>query len=436
MAVQKRVLLITPGDERLAPLLSCLQATCAGARVQRHDPSRGMPGSRFPWSSYDLLVLEHERWPNRQSSLEWFTWAIKDLNLPPTIVLAERGSEELAVAYMKLGAVDYINRKVLTQKRFGRGVADAMVRRRAPEDGGATGDYFDAEDLSESPTVINAEALGQDIEQSMARSRFDIPGYRITRTLGAGGMASVMLGRRADDDLEVALKIIPLGDGEFQADILRAFMREYNALSRLVHPNVVHIHERAFSSDFAYIAMEYLSGGDLRQRVSGGIAPDRAKQYLVQILRGLGAAHGLSLVHGDLKPTNILFRADGTLALIDFGVAKQLGQGSAPRRPGTADKFLAGTPHYLSPEQILGERVDARSDLYSLGVVLYEMLAGRAPFSGREVQNVLRAHLMANSPRLDSDYANMQPLVDGLLAKDPDDRFQSAEEVLEALDWI
>jgi len=263
-----------------------------------------------------------------------------------------------------------------------------------------------------------------------AAARLQVPGYTILKQIGRGGMSTVVLARRSEDAHEVALKILFCAGSDSQA--LKAFGQEYTLISTLQHPNVIRVYERAFARDYAYIAMEHLVGGDLNQRIRCGINPEQALTYLRQIAQGLAAVHALDIVHRDLKPGNVVFRDDDTPAITDFGVAHAL------RGPGEVDykEPMVGTPYYMSPEQCAGAVADRRSDLYSLGVILYQMLAGRRPFAADTVDGLMNAHMAAPLPRLPQHSTALQPLLDGLLAKDPDDRFQSADELLAGIEWL
>lgn len=256
----------------------------------------------------------------------------------------------------------------------------------------------------------------------------DAPGYRIMRRIGRGGMASVYLARREEDDQEITLKAVFLKSDD-SAGQLRRFMREYTALERLSHRHVIGVFERAFASDFAYIAMEYFPAGDLAARLRDAIEPREALSYTRQLALGLGAAHRAGIVHRDVKPGNVLFRDDGSLALCDFGIARVPRLGFIPKSTENSH----GTPRYMSPEQFMDHDGDERSDLYSLGVVLFQMLTGTSPFVSGSLTGLAHAHVHEAIPRLPPSLSHLQPLLDGLLAKSPDDRFQRAEELVEAL---
>jgi serine/threonine protein kinase len=208
------------------------------------------------------------------------------------------------------------------------------------------------------------------------------------------------------------------------------FLQEYELISKIRHPNVVRIFDLGISDDHAYIAMEYFQRGDLRGRIGKGIEPRQALQYLSQMAAALQVVHEIGVLHRDLKPGNIMERADGSLAIIDFGLAKHADVNI--EMTGTGEIF--GTPYYMSPEQGHGQLLDERSDLYSLGVMFYEMLTGKKPFLAPTPMGVIYLHGNAPRPELNSELSVYQPLLNKLLAIEPTDRFASARElVAEAL---
>jgi serine/threonine protein kinase len=257
-----------------------------------------------------------------------------------------------------------------------------------------------------------------------------VPGYEVERLLGQGNMASAYLAHGLADNRKIVLKITHL-NSQLDRELLRRFMQEYKIIARVEHPNVIHIEERGFGSDFAFIAMEYCAFGSLKSRIKQGVKLHDALDLLRQIAAGLGAVHAIGVAHRDMKPSNLLFRDPKTIVVTDFGVAKDLGSPESL----TAQGSFVGSVYYCSPEQIARQESGPLSDLYSLGVILFQMLTGNPPFMGKTVADVMEAHLHSPIPRLHASIAVMQPLVDGLLAKDPRDRFQTTAELVSGIAW-
>jgi serine/threonine-protein kinase PpkA len=261
-----------------------------------------------------------------------------------------------------------------------------------------------------------------------AATHFLIEGYRILRQIGSGGMATIFLAQSQAGGAPQVLKVMRL-DGVPADDGLQRFIQEFALLAQVQHPNVARIFRQDFSAGHAYIAMEYFPGGDLRARIGEGIAEATVIEYLKQIAAGLGAIHAAGIVHRDLKPDNLMLRQDGSLALADFGVAKQV----SLLMMNTNHGDVVGTPSYLSPEQAQGRLVDARSDLYSLGVLTYEMLTGRKPYQAASTQAMLDLHINGPVPVLGPAHASLQPVLDRLMAKDRERRYPCAQALLDDL---
>ena len=252
-----------------------------------------------------------------------------------------------------------------------------------------------------------------------------VPGYNVVHIIGQGGQAQVFLAEREHDGLRVALKVL---DRALRQDpvFLQRFVREYKLLASVESPYVARIYDQGFSGEHPYIAMEFLPSGTLAARIREGLTTRSALRIAGQIAQALSAIHARGIVHRDLKPANILFRADGRPVLVDFGLARDMKVNSTLT---VAGQFLA-TPRYMSPEQCLGLPIDARSDLYSLGAVLYEMITGRKIYDGANSAEVIAMHVNAPPPKLADLLSVHQPLLDRLLAKEPANRFQSAAEVV------
>lgn len=252
--------------------------------------------------------------------------------------------------------------------------------------------------------------------------------YRLLRKIGEGGIASVFLAQPTGGGPTQVLKVLRL-DGPDAAMGLQRFMQEYALLAQIEHPHVARFFRQGFSVGNAYIAMEYFPLGDLRSRMRRPLEPGLVLAYLRQLASGLEAIHRAGIVHRDLKPDNIMVRQDGIVAITDFGIAKQVSM----LITDTGADEIVGTPYYLSPEQAQGRKVDGRADLYSLGVLLFEMLTGTKPYHAQTTQELLQLHIGAAVPELPPPYEHLQPVLEQLMAKDPDRRYASATELLAAL---
>ena len=255
-----------------------------------------------------------------------------------------------------------------------------------------------------------------------------VSGYTVVHPIGQGGQAMVYLAEREHDGLRVALKVL---DRRLRTNavFMERFVREYKLISSLNNEHVAKIYDQGFAGEHVFIAMEFLPAGTLATRIHEGLTARAALRIALQIAIALDAIHTRGIVHRDLKPSNILFRADGRPVIVDFGLAKDLGSDTVLTLHG---KLLA-TPRYMSPEQCMGKPVDTRSDLYSLGVMLYEMLTGKKIYDRANPAELVRLHVHEPAPRLPEELAVHQALLDKMLAKSPDERFQNAAEVCAAL---
>jgi len=274
-------------------------------------------------------------------------------------------------------------------------------------------------------------AIARDYAATQAGGHFLVEGYRILRKVGEGAMASIFLADNGGGGTPLVLKVMRL-DKAVEADGLQRFIQEFALLAQVNHPNVARIFGQDFSVGHAYIAMEYFPCGDLRARLQKPLDASTAINYLKQAAAGLAAIHAVGIVHRDLKPENMMLRKDDSLALADFGVAKQVSM--LITETGNGD--IVGTPYYLSPEQALGQPVDERCDIYSLGIMMYEMLAGQKPYRARSVRELLNMHLHAPVPSLPSPNQRLQPVLAMMMAKKHDDRYPSAQALLQDLQAI
>jgi serine/threonine-protein kinase PpkA len=257
----------------------------------------------------------------------------------------------------------------------------------------------------------------------------EIPGYRIEEQIAEGGMATVYVAIQESLDRRVALKLLKKFDTPGQAE---RFVNEGRIIASLNHRNIITIHDIGRVEGRHYISMEYLEGGDLEQRIREGIPPDAAIALTRTLGQCLAFIHDKGIIHRDIKPGNILFRKDGTPILTDFGIAKEMHRDTSLTMDGSA----LGSPDYLSPEQAESKSLDGRADLYSLGIVLFEMLTGEKPYRGDSYIETVMEHITAPIPDLPRALKPYQELVDRMIAKRPGDRFASAGDMIAFIDTL
>jgi DNA-binding NarL/FixJ family response regulator len=412
-----KILLIDDCEITLESMHIFLEQEIPGVEVTEYPSLRlGKPASDFNWAAYDVLLLDYDL-GNGQTGTDWLRESVNRPGFPRTILITGVGDSYVVADAIKLGAAGYLNKADLNPERLAEVVYEVLAH--------PNGDSPEMSPVS----PLEAEAMTHGFERERA-SKGDTgrPSYRFGGVIGRGIACTVYVGKRMQDGLTVAIKILDRSMAH-DPEHLQRFIREGMLVSEVESPHVVKIHEQGFTNKYGFIAMEFFGRGNLKQRIEQGISKEDALNYLRYIASGLGAVHDVGIVHRDLKPTNIMFREDDSIALADFGISKRMSAGSDLTCAGT----IIGTPHYLSPEQAQGVQADQRSDLYSLGVIFYEMLTGRKPYHGDTVSALIFQHLHAPIPNLPMECADMQPLLAKMMAKNPEDRFKSTSELLSVL---
>lgn len=271
----------------------------------------------------------------------------------------------------------------------------------------------------------------KNVSDSANTGELNIPGYGNLQKIGEGGMASVYRAIHLGLDREVALKVLKPGTGD-DDDFAARFLREARIVAKLTHPGIIQIYDVNQADGITYLAMEYVSGGELSDRMEGGFSLDETVKILSQVLAALQSAHDKGYIHRDIKPANILFRDDGSVVLTDFGIARLMGEDSGLTIAGS----VLGTPRYMSPEQARGEVPDHRSDLYSVGVLFYHMLEGKLPYIGDSAMGTAMKHILDPIPGLSPRWSAYQSFLDRAMAKDANERFQSGREMIAALEAL
>jgi serine/threonine protein kinase len=406
--------------------------------IEDYDPiERGRPDAEFDWSKYHVVLLDNQL-GNDEIGLDWLSDFKQTPGFPPTIVLTAEGNEYTAMEAIKRGAANYINKKDVSPKRLAglvEGAADfddEAVKHQLEEIDAASKivEYIQGNTISEvdNETLPPAAVNKAKSTDSTPTQNLDI-GYRFVRMIGQGAMSKVYLAERIIDNLTVVLKVLDLTEVNEKVLVTR-FIQEAELIAEIDSPFVVKIHEHGLTDEYGYIAMEFFSRGDLKQRMEMKIVPELAFNYMTHVCYGLAAIHRSGVIHRDLKPANIMFRGDDSLALADFGISKRLEGG----REITTIGQVLGTPNYMSPEQGEGKTIDQRSDIYSAGVMLYELLTDEKPFIAKTPMALIYQHINTPVPRLPDNLSRYQGIIDKALAKDPLERYQSALEFINILE--
>ena len=402
-----RVLLIEEDAQRCAHIRQRLALWRPQAQLIVHSPvSQGALAPEFLAQGFDAVLLA-EVWPGGRG-LTWARELASRAGFAPLVLLcdADRSAARDAAA---LGAYT-LSHEELDQEAFAQVLAAAERRQ------------------THARAVWRSSLAGRETQ------RFGdafIRGYRCIRKLAAGPMSDLFVGESERAGTLVALKVArDLQNEQHEPlDMFRRFLQEYEIAQRINDPAVVRLHDLGISDDHAWLVMEYFAFGDLRRRMQARLTPRDALRLAAAIARALATIHAAGVLHRDLKPGNIMLREDGSIALIDFGLSKDAALALDLTDTGT----IFGTPHYMSPEQGHAEPVDARSDLYSLGVILFEMLTGEKPYRADNPMAIVYKHRKEPVPQLPPQFAAVQPLLERLLAKAPGDRFSGAPQAAEAL---
>jgi tRNA A-37 threonylcarbamoyl transferase component Bud32 len=368
----------------------------------------GLPAERITAYAGLFLIVEFSLRDAAADPLARLVRARAQAPRLPIFVFARGGDERNAARTIKLGANDYWP---IHSVKIGE-LSEVLQRLAEPA-------------RSSGATTITA-AIDQ-------RHHPQIAGYRLVKTIAESAASAVYLARNDDLAQPVALKVHALkGRYEVTEADRQRFVRECQILSALNHRSVADVLDYGITDDYLYLALEYFPCGSLRDRLKNPVSEADAVHYARQIGEALQVLHAAHVVHRDLKPSNLMLTDDNRLILIDFG--------SASMRLAASDlsrsDLLTGTPYYVCPEQIDGRDPDGRGDLYSLGIVLYEMLVGSLPYAGSNLIAIFAAHRAAPVPRLPQRVLRYQPIIDRLLAKEPDDRYPSAALFLEDLSAV
>src|SRR5258707_3556343 len=398
-----RILIIDDDPDLRSLLGHYIKQRWPSAVVDEYDPlDHDFPGKDFPLGSYQALILDYML--GRGDGLDWLARLKQRPDCPKVLFLTGAGNESIAVRAMKSGADDYQRKQELTREKLLTSVheltADVLEKTASPE-------------------------LAARMEGNSLGAKIQIPGIKVLRLIGEGGMARVYLASRDGDDEPLVVKILRREVLSNKTALAR-FMEEYTLVESIHSRHVARVYRHGTSEEHAYLVMEFFEGGDLNKRLEEkALGAEEALKVFRELMYALGDIHEKGILHRDLKPQNLVFRADGSMAIVDFGIAKHI---DAIDRTGHGE--IVGTPRYMSPEQVQGKALDLRTDIYSAGVLLYQMLTGEHMFDGETALDVAMSHVNKAPPSLPEHLAQYQRLMDKLVEKDRDARFRNTDEVI------
>ncbi len=394
--------LVIDGDAAVRGRIAAVE----GLDVTAVDPSiEPLPDENYEWRDIDVLVLANHLALPQAGARSWLSSYKWRKDFPATVLVSPDREPYRAVQALKLGVADYLkslevtDTYVLDVLRWANKDSDKKPR---------SGKLGAARWPDEDDPLLNG-----------------LRRYVLDRQIGSGTQSRIYRATRLEDGLPVAVKILAV-NSLIEDDVLMRFEREAEALGRIASPYVVHLLDHAFSGESGFLTMEYLPNGDLRSHLGVDVPLSQATEWIYGLLCGLDAIHSAGVLHRDLKPTNLMFRADGGLVITDFGISR------LSDSPGehTTEGMLLGTPAYMSPEQCMGQPVDERADLYSAGVIAYELITGRRPYVGRGFTETLKMHVDSPVPVLPAHAKKLQPLIDTLMCKQLSQRVGTATKAL------
>ena len=390
------------------------------AKLEVHDlAAYGKPPADFRWDRYAHLLIDDEYL--RKEGLLWISELRTRPNFPKIVRVPGETRRHQPPAEIEVKAPPLPPKKSESRPS----VADIKP---IPQPAPKPLPKFDAP-APESPSMIQRMDAKRLADADAVLKSAGIQGFTPVKPLGSGATANVCLCERDANRQQVVLKILK-GEGSGDSDLLARFVQEYFATSSIDSPYVAKVYEHGFTESHAYIVMEYFPAGDLRARVARERpSVEEAMIIIGSILAALTSVHAAGIIHRDLKPANVMFRDDGTIALVDFGSARR----DADPMAKTLAGVVIGTPYYLSPEQALGGTADPRSDLYSVGVMFYELLTGQRMYAAASLVGLFEMHKKAPIPKLPDALSRHQRFLERMVAKSPEMRYGSADEALQAL---
>ena len=393
------------------------------ARVDHFNPvKQGIPHCDFKWSDYDIILLDYDIGLANFNGLDILSKLNNMDNFPIVIMITGEGNENIAVRAIQAGADDYLIKYDIITDRFYKILKDAITLRDSIK--------TDLQTRNDDKSCRN-NTIDKSLNKNTQSHYINVPGYKCMETI-SNNISMTLYAIREVDNQPVVLKLQKINK-DFNSKAIERFHRELNILTQLKHPNIIKIIEHGNTENYLYYSMEYIKHGDMSMLLEKGPVPVRiATDYFMQILKGIDVLHKMNIVHRDIKAKNILFRTRDNPVIADLGSAKNL----ADISDVTIHGEVIGTPYYMSPEQFNGKDVDCRSDIYSLGVLFYEMIVGQKPYTGENIMEIVFKQSYEEPARLPTSLGRYQGIINTMLSINKEERFQSIDEAITAIENI
>ena len=393
------------------------------AIVELYDPvKQGIPNTKYNWEKHDIVLLDYDLGMKYYTGIDCLK-RIKHMDNPPLVIMVTgQGNQKLAVDAIKSGADNYLPKYDVVTNKLHEIIDETITLKRNTEN--FINKYNKKSNVkSHNVDILLTEENGKNIE-------FYIDGYNYLATITQSTTTTIFAERESDKN-QVVIKIQKILDYN-QKSVVR-FNKEIEILSKIDHPNIIKILEYGIKDDYVYYVMPYYKNGDLASHIKQiSIDEETARKSIIDLAHGLMELHKHGIIHRDLKPHNILLADDDTLVIADLGIAKDLSMVGEITMKGE----LLGTPFYMSPEQFTDAEIDHRSDIYSLGVIFYELLTGKLPFPGETLMEIVYSQSYEDMPSLNGDLRQYENIICKMMNKNRDNRYQSVSEVLDDLQRI
>jgi len=415
------ILVVDSSHEDLHSLRHMLEEAVPGATINGYiADQQGIPAPN--WQDHEIMILD--ACLSQGNDFDYLRTHDSRGNLPYTVMLSGSYCTCEVHQLNVPGISEHLIKAEVTADVLGA-IIDRALKGRLPGQANKDDASLTVTPLRSTAPADNPYAFELPFnDEELLKGDTRIQGYRVHRLIGIGGMSSAYLATRESDNRPVTIKTLKpmlLSDDR----VIDRFIKEYQLGKSIRHKNIVGIYDQRFTDEYAYIVMEYLPGTSLKSELRQTLSPRTAVKYALDIASALGALHDAGIVHRDIKPGNFHFNQHNQLVLLDFGISRNVDEDFEITRMGEA----IGTPMFMSPEQILENPIDERSDLYALGIIMYRMLTGTYPFSADSAVKLMYNHAYEPAPKLPYKLLGLEKIVDRLLAKDPDDRYQTAEQV-------